>query len=128
MEFKSLIIVIVGFQNFVCYLAWAVDLGVDEGRSLYIGSFCIAMTSLSRYLEEAAFNISISSSVFIFLLLFSRCIMDIVSFIVFISCPLLSTCSENMQKANCTNFIALLLQTSIIQAPVITNCQLASIL
>ena len=31
-----------------------------------------AMTSLGRYLEEAAFNISISSSVFIFLWLFSR--------------------------------------------------------
>ena len=30
------IIIIVGFQNFVCCLAWAVDLGVqitDEGRS-----------------------------------------------------------------------------------------------
>ena len=37
------------------------------GRSLYIGSFCPAITSLSRYLEGAAFNISISSSVFIFL-------------------------------------------------------------
>ena len=40
--FKSLIIVIVGFQNFVCCLAWAVDLWVqipDEGRSLYIGSW-----------------------------------------------------------------------------------------
>ena len=44
------------------------------------------MTSLSRYLEEAAFYISICSSVFIFLWLFSRCIMDIVSSIVFISC------------------------------------------
>ena len=46
-------------------MAWAVDLGVqitDVGRSLYIGSFCPAMTSLSRYLEEAAFSISISSS------------------------------------------------------------------
>ena len=41
LEFKSLIIVIVGFQNFVCCLVWAVYLGVqitDEGRSLYIGS------------------------------------------------------------------------------------------
>ena len=40
-EFKSLIIVIAGFQNFVCCLVWAVYLGVqitDEGRSLYIGS------------------------------------------------------------------------------------------
>jgi hypothetical protein len=41
-------------------LIWAVDLGVqilDEGGSLYIGSFCPAMTSLSRYLEEAVFSI-----------------------------------------------------------------------
>ena len=45
-------------------MAWAVELEVqitDVGRSLYIRSFCPAMTSLSRYLEEAAFNISISS-------------------------------------------------------------------
>ena len=52
LEFKSLIIVIVHFQNFVCCLAWAVDLGVqvtDEGRSLYIGSFCPAMTSLAGF-------------------------------------------------------------------------------
>ena len=41
----------------------------DVGKNFYIGSFCPAMTSLSRYLEEAAFNISISSSVFIFLYL-----------------------------------------------------------
>ena len=37
-------------------MAWAVDLGVqitDVGRRLYIGSFCPAMTSLSRCLEEA---------------------------------------------------------------------------
>ena len=52
------------------------------------------MTSLSRYLEEAAFSISIS--VFIFLRLFSRCIMGIVFSIVFISCPSLRTCSENL--------------------------------
>ena len=91
MDFKSLIIVIVG-------LAWAVDLGFhinDVGRSLCIGLICPAMTSLSTYLEEAAFNFSISSSVFIFLWLFSRCIMDIVSSIVFFSCPSLRTCSEN---------------------------------
>ena len=69
----------VGFLNFefffVCYLAWTIDLGfqiTDVGRSLYIGSFCPAMTSLSRYLEEAAFNISISSSVFIFYGCFQR--------------------------------------------------------
>ena len=89
LEFKSLIIVIVGFIFFV-----AVDLGVqitNAGRSLYIGSFCPAMPSLSRYLEESAFSISISSSVLIFLWLFSRCIMDIVSSIVFISCPSLRT-------------------------------------
>ena len=57
---------------------WAVDIGVqitDEGRSLYIGSFCPAMTSLSRYLEEAAFSLSISPSVFISLWLFSTRIM-----------------------------------------------------
>ena len=51
LEFKSLIIVIVGFQNVVCCLAWTADLGVqitDEGRSLYIGSFCPAMISLGR--------------------------------------------------------------------------------
>jgi len=74
LEFKSLIIVIVGFQFFVCCLAWAVAyLGVqinDEGKSLYIGSFCPAMTSLSRFSEEPTFNISISSTVFIFLCCF----------------------------------------------------------
>ena len=73
--FKSLIMVIVGFQNFVCCLACAVDLWVQitgEGRSLHIGSFCPAITSLSRFLEEAAFGISISSNVFIFLWLFSK--------------------------------------------------------
>ena len=53
------------------------------------------MTSLSMYLEDAAFSISISSSVFIFQWLFSRCIMDIISSTVFISCPSLRTCSEN---------------------------------
>ena len=68
MEFKSLIIVIVVFKIliFCLLLVWAVDLGVqitDVGRSLDIGSFCPAMTSLSRCLEEAAFSISISSSV-----------------------------------------------------------------
>ena len=95
LEFKSLIIIIVGFQNFVCCLAWAVDLGVqitDVGRSLYIGLFCPAMTSFSRFSEEAAFSILISSSVFTFLWLFSQCIMDIVSSIVFISCPPPKTC------------------------------------
>ena len=54
-EFKSLIIVIVSFQNCVCCLDWVVYLGVeitDEGRSLYIGSFCPAMTS-----SEEAFSI-----------------------------------------------------------------------
>ena len=79
MDFKSLIILIFGFRNVFCCLAWAVDLVVqitDEGRNLYIRPFCPAMTSLSRYLEEAGFSISISSSVFIFLWLFSRCIMD----------------------------------------------------
>ena len=70
------------------------------GRSLYIGSFCPAMTSLSRYLEEAPFSISISSSVFIFLWLFSKCIMDIVSFIVFNSCLSLRTSSENLDLSS----------------------------
>ena len=66
LEFKSLITLFVGFKNFFCCLAGAVDLGVqttDEGRSLYNGSFCPAMKSLSRYLEEATFSISISSSI-----------------------------------------------------------------
>ena len=63
------------------------------------------MTSLSRYLEEAAFSISISSSVFIFLWLFSRCIMDIVSSIVFISCPSLRTRSENLEFPSAHNLI-----------------------
>ena len=53
------------------------------GRSLYIGSFCPEI-SLSRYLEEAAFSILISSSVFIFLWLFSSFIMDIIFSIVFV--------------------------------------------
>jgi hypothetical protein len=50
---------------FVFCLAWAVDLGVqitDVERSFYIGSFCPAMTSFSRYLEEAAFSISKSTN------------------------------------------------------------------
>ena len=58
------------FSKFCLFLGLAVVLRVqitDEGRSLYIGSFCPAMTSLSRYLEEVAFGISMSSSVFIFL-------------------------------------------------------------
>ena len=41
------------------------------GEVYILGSFCSAMTSLSRCLEEAAFSISISSTVFIFLWLFS---------------------------------------------------------
>ena len=69
LKFKSLVISIVGFRNVFYCLVWAVDLGVqitDEGRSLYIGRFCPAITSLSKYLEEAAFNISISSRVFFY--------------------------------------------------------------
>ena len=74
LEFKSLIIVTVGFQNFVCCLAWAVYLGVEhcERRILHIKSFCPVVILLSTYLEEPAFSISISSSVFIFQWLFSR--------------------------------------------------------
>ena len=57
-----------------------------EGMSLYTGSFRPVMTSLSGYLDKTAFTISISLSVFIVLGFFvSKCIMDIVSFIVFIS-------------------------------------------
>ena len=55
LKFKSLIISIAGFRNLFFCLVWAVDLGVqitDEGRSFYIGPFCPAMTSLSKYLEE----------------------------------------------------------------------------
>ena len=59
------------------FVAWSGLLSwvqiTNVGRSLYIGSFCPAMTSLSRCLEEAAFSISIFSSVLIFLWLFSRC-------------------------------------------------------
>ena len=48
--FKSLIIVIVGFQNFVCCLAVYLAVQItDEGRRLYIGSFCPTMTSLRRF-------------------------------------------------------------------------------
>ena len=59
------IIVIVGFKNFVCCLAWAADFGVqitDEGRSLYIGPFWPAMTSLSRYFDEEIEIIKAASS------------------------------------------------------------------
>ena len=65
LQFKSRSIVIVDFQNFVCSLTWAVDLGVqiaDDGRSLYIVSFWPAMIALSRYLEEAAFSILVTST------------------------------------------------------------------
>ena len=65
------------------FVAWSGLLSwvqiTDVGRSLYIVSFCPAITSLNRYLEESAFSILISSSVFIFLWLFSRCIMDMMS-------------------------------------------------
>ena len=51
------------------FVAWSGLLSwvqiTDVGRSFYIGSFCPAMTSLSRYLEEAVFSISISSSVLV---------------------------------------------------------------
>ena len=44
------------------FVAWSGLLSwvqiTDVGRSLYFGSFCPAMTSLSRCLEEAAFSIS----------------------------------------------------------------------
>ena len=62
---------------------------------MYIGSFCPAMTSLRKYLQEAAFSILIFPSVFIFLWLFSKCIMDIVSSSIVISRPSLRKCTEN---------------------------------
>ena len=52
-EFKSLISLIVGSRNLFGCLVWAFDLWVqitDDGISLYIGSFCPAMTSLSKYI------------------------------------------------------------------------------
>ena len=57
-----MIIVNVSFYNFeFLFVAWSELLSwvqiSDVGRSLYIGSFCPAMTSLSRCLEEAAFKI-----------------------------------------------------------------------
>jgi hypothetical protein len=96
-------------QQVICLLAWAVDswssnhwlfqmmglkfllllsLGCWSCSSNHwwgedvctLGRFFSAMTSLSRYLEEAAFNISISSSVFIFQWLCSRCLIDLVLF------------------------------------------------
>ena len=42
LEFKSLIIVIVGFQNFICCLAWTVDLEVQitvRGEVCILGHF-----------------------------------------------------------------------------------------
>jgi hypothetical protein len=93
---KSQIISMVGFRNFFC--AWS-GLFILELKSLMRGEVCTfypAMTSLSRYLEETAFSISIFSSVFVLLLLFSRCIMDMASSFVFISCPFLRTCSGNL--------------------------------
>ena len=51
----SMIIVFVGYQNVVCCLVWAVlswSSNHSEGRSLYIGSFCPAMTSLSSDLNS----------------------------------------------------------------------------
>ena len=95
MEFKSLIIVIVVFK--ILIVAWSrllswIQITLWGGVSI-LGHF-VAMTSLSRFSEEAAFSIPISSSVFILLWLISSCIRDIVSSIVFISYPSLRTCSE----------------------------------
>ena len=85
------------FNCWVSKFLLLLDLQItDEGRTLYIGSFCLMMTSLTRYLVEAAFSISIYSSVFIFLWLFLRYIMDMVSSIIFVSFPSLRTCSENL--------------------------------
>ena len=44
LEFKSLIIVIVGFQNFVCCLVWAIDLEVQSlmwGEVFILGHFVL---------------------------------------------------------------------------------------
>ena len=43
------------------FVGWAVDLRVqiiDEGRSLYIGSFCPAMTSLTNHIVWSDIPIS----------------------------------------------------------------------
>ena len=48
-QFESLIIVIVSFQNFVSCLAWDWSSNHCVERSLYIGSFCPAMTSMSIF-------------------------------------------------------------------------------
>ena len=45
----------------------------DEERSLYIGPFCPAITSLSRYLEETAFCKSIDYIVVIIVI--NNCIV-----------------------------------------------------
>ena len=76
------------------------------------------MTSLSRCLEEAAFSISISSCVFIFLWLFSRCIMDIVSSIVYISCTSLRSCSENLDLPSAYETANFLSRLACIASPV----------
>ena len=58
LEFKSLIYCYCRFPNFVCYSALYLGVKITNvGRSLYIGSFCPVMTSLSRFSEEAAFSI-----------------------------------------------------------------------
>ena len=53
------IVVIIAINNLFVTFKIRSDEVHDEGRSLYIGSFCPAMTSLSRYLEETAFSKSI---------------------------------------------------------------------
>ena len=54
-----------------------------------MGSFCPAMTSLSRFSDEAAFSISISSSVVCFfsMVVFLVYYAHLCFSIVFISCP-----------------------------------------
>ena len=99
MKFKSLIISTVRFQNFFWCLVWAVDFDVqitDEGRTFVHWVILSCDDIIEQVFGGGCFNILISTSVCIFLWLFSRCIMDIVSSIVSISCPSLRTCSENL--------------------------------
>ena len=55
---------------------------LSEGMILYSGSLRPLMKSLTRYQEESAFSISISSRMFNFLWLFSRGIMFMMSSIL----------------------------------------------
>ena len=72
-------------------LVWAVNLGVHitiVGRTLYIGSFGTAMTSLSRYFHLFK---CVYFSMVIFKVYFGHGFLYF-----FISCPSISACSENL--------------------------------